>query len=374
MEKINLGLTVDLGASLTKIVGGISKKKYLIFEMEPEVVEIDRWHLGQYQNNTYGATGYENRAWAGLNDKYYAVGYLAQSQFNGMRELKKLKVERGIIKILAAVWVLSEYFQLGSSFNLALSCLLPPGEFQVRDKFQADLTEALSSFMSPSGIKQIKLVAFDCKPEGGGVFLQHYLKMGQKLSEITTGILMLGYRNASVFLCNRGMIGDYQTSELGMVVMLKAIVANTSGYSAEKLLLPIVRAGEDLNEQPLIRVLRSTEDLARERELAELKQAISSARVQYASLLRDWIQEVLPREVEEMVICGGTADFLRTEIRQILDIHTLYWHANAGEEDEKLLNKGNRFADVWCYWQYFQERFVFQRQAGRPKKIVSTVK
>ena len=107
--------------------------------------------------------------------------------------------------------------------------------------------------------------------------------------------------------------------------------------------------------------------------MAELKQAISSARVQYALLLRNWIQEVLPSEVEEMVICGGTADFLRTEIRQILDIHTLYWHANAGEEDEKLLNKGNRFADAWCYWQYFQRIFVFQRQAGRPKKTVSTV-
>ena len=49
MKKINLGLTLDLGASLTKIVVGISQKKYSIWEMEPEVVESARWHLEQFQ-------------------------------------------------------------------------------------------------------------------------------------------------------------------------------------------------------------------------------------------------------------------------------------------------------------------------------------
>ncbi len=49
MEKAHLGVSIALGGSLTKIVGGISKKKSSILEMEPEVIEIDRWYLEQFQ-------------------------------------------------------------------------------------------------------------------------------------------------------------------------------------------------------------------------------------------------------------------------------------------------------------------------------------
>ena len=59
MERANLGMSIDLGGSLTKIIGGRSEKENLVLGMEPEVIEVQRGSLEEFERDTYGATGFE---------------------------------------------------------------------------------------------------------------------------------------------------------------------------------------------------------------------------------------------------------------------------------------------------------------------------
>jgi hypothetical protein len=60
-----------------------------------------------------------------VEDQCYAVGYLAQSKFNGNPGLSSLKYERAFPKTLAAVWVAARELKLKNKLSAAIAILLP---------------------------------------------------------------------------------------------------------------------------------------------------------------------------------------------------------------------------------------------------------
>ncbi|MBR8839183.1 MAG: ParM/StbA family protein [Stigonema ocellatum SAG 48.90 = DSM 106950] len=203
-----LTLALDFGGSATKIVYATSlDQKARLLCMEPEVAVLGRESILEYEGGKLGSSDPENVAWVAVGEQYRAVGYLAQSRFYANAGLSELKYERAIYKTLAAIWVIKEKLQLGSRLGVAIAVLLPPGEYEDRERFEKMLRSSLAEYQTPTGRMSVSLKAFNCKPEGGGIYLVHRRKVGEVLKTRVCAIAMIGYRNASVLVSQRGVIG-----------------------------------------------------------------------------------------------------------------------------------------------------------------------
>ncbi|WP_069791719.1 ParM/StbA family protein (plasmid) [Cyanobacterium sp. IPPAS B-1200] len=354
-KKKKLILTLDFGGSATKIIGGLSGAKRKTVVMNPEICEMPLESL--QSKSMAGIRGArQNRAWVGVNGEYYAVGYLAKS-YLATPQLKPLKASLAIPKILSACWVMAEQFKLGAEFDISLACFLPPGEYEDRAKFENELELALSEFETPNGTFKVSLLNFECKPEGVGVFMEHWRLEKETASNSLCVNLMFGYRNASAVLVEKGNIGKFQTTDLGFIQMVESVQQKTSGYTIEKLTEAISSFGDGSDDSCLMSMLRQETKEARVIELDNLKSQIQIAKIEYLSRLKNWLREVVPKDVEQIVISGGTADYLKPDLKEwakTVSPVTLFWHGGVKlPEDIQAVGLGNRMADVWVLWHYF---------------------
>ena len=350
-----LTLALDFGGSATKIVYATSSdQKARLLYMEPEVAVLARESILEYEGGKLGSSDPENVAWVAVGEQYRAVGYLAQSRFHANAGLSELKYERAIYKTLAAIWVIKEKLKLGSRLGVAIAVLLPPGEYEDRERFEKMLRSSLAEYQTSTGRMSVSLKAFNCKPEGGGIYLVHRRKVGEVLKTRVCAIAMIGYRNASVLVSQRGVIGEGKTSDLGFTRMLEKVMGKTSGLSLKRLTPAIVEAGDEVRPAALLRLPRSTTRELRAADVQQIVAAIKLARPEYAKILISWLDEILPLDVEEIVFCGGTADYLRKELNEHYDRIPLSW--NAELVIPKALDTfglGNRLADVYGMFLYF---------------------
>ncbi|HBL13788.1 MAG TPA: hypothetical protein DD379_20815 [Cyanobacteria bacterium UBA11162] len=324
--------------------------------MEPEVIEVDQQILLTYEQNKLGQAAEKNRAWVGYGDRYYAVGYLAQWRFAGTPGLTQLKYERAIPKTLAAVWVASRQFQMGNKFSIAIAIVLPPGEYADATNFEKLITEALADYQTPTGRLQVKLKLFNCKPEGGGIYMMFAKNQGKQLLGKVCAVIMLGYRNASILVSNRGEVGKFRSSDLGFIQLLNGVLQKTSGQTPERLTPAIFEAGEEIAMRSILPLTRSSDEQRRSEEVEILREAIRTARREYTLQLISWMKEILPRDLNEVVICGGTADYLKPELKDYFCWTPIHWHGGIKIPDELDINNlGNRFTDVYCLFVYFRK-------------------
>jgi hypothetical protein len=133
-------LALDFGGSSTKGIYCTLKQNIpTSLVMEPEVVKIS---LDSVTSETLGTTEPENAAWVNYMGETFAVGYLAKRKYYANEGLKELKYERAVAKTLASIWATSQKLQLGTKFRLALVCLLPPGEFENKERLHKSFRKA----------------------------------------------------------------------------------------------------------------------------------------------------------------------------------------------------------------------------------------
>ncbi|NJN13619.1 MAG: ParM/StbA family protein [Richelia sp. RM1_1_1] len=349
-------LALDFGGSATKGVYCIEQNQTASLVMEPEVLEIT---LDSIASEFLGATEPENAAWVNYMGETFAVGYLAKSKYYANQGLKELKYERAVAKTLAFVWAISQKLQLGKTFRLAIICLLPPGEFENRDGFHRNLQAILAGFITPTGKIQVKLTQFKCLPEGAGIYLAYQKKLGQQIKTKTIALVMVGYRNASVLISDKGIVApDGKTSDLGMIRLLEKVVARTSGQNASQLVPAVVAAGSDISTTPLTKLLKSTNNINKRHELIQIQKAIKVARREYAAVLTSWLDQVVPRSVvSEILFCGGTADYMRRELNSHYSGTPCLWGVGADiptQVDRSGL--GSRLADVYNIFLYWEQQ------------------
>jgi hypothetical protein len=80
-------------------------------------------------------------------------------------------------------------------------------------------------------------------------------------------------------------------------------------------------------------------------------------------MLSHWINEVLPPDLDEIVFCGGTSEYMKPELRNQFSHYSLSWHA--GITVPKTLDPdglGCRIADVYGLFSYFKSQFEVLRQ------------
>lgn len=343
-------LAIDFGGSMTKAIGGSSFTERFALAMEPDVIELPRELL--IDSPELNTAHPENSAWIGIEGKSYAVGYYARCRSIANPMLAQPKINSAAAKTLAAVWVMKEKLALPSQIRLDLCCVLPSGEYEDRNQLEKQLRANLNAFETPTGKLIVRLETFNCKPEGAGIFLYHGAKKReQNLPQDDLAVVMLGYRNLSLMVFERGNRSLSQTSELGSARLVKNVIAQTSGQNLERLAPAVAQYLEDNSDAPLHSVLRSNQPQV---ELAQIKQAIALARQQYEIEVGNWLLEVIPRPISEIVLCGGTADTFRQYLLEMLEGKKVYLHAQVElPKDVKALGLGNRFGDVWVMWDYF---------------------
>ena len=350
-------LALDFGGSSTKGIYSTSMQNQTAsLVMEPEVVKISNDSVA---SEVLGATEPENAAWVNYMGETFAVGYLAKSRYYANQGLQELKYERAIAKTLAFVWAISQKLKLGQKFQLALICLLPPGEFENRDSFHRNLEAILAGFITSAGKIQVKLTEFKCLPEGAGIYLAYQKKLEQQIKTKTIALVMVGYRNASVLISDKGIVApDGKTSELGMIRLLEKVVARTSGQNPSQLAPAVFAAGSDISTTPLTKLLKSTSNINKRHELMQIQQAIKLARNEYAAVLTSWLDQVVPRSiVSEILFCGGTADYMRRELNSHYSGTPCLWGLGADIPTQvDSFGLGSRLADVYSVFLYFSQQ------------------
>lgn len=345
-------LTLDFGGSGTKAIAQIRGGRSTAIWMEPAVIEATKKSLA-FQTRNLGNAYPENSAWVGIVEDYRAVGYLARSNYSATPGLKPRKYELALYKTLAVVWIIKQKFKLPESFDISVVLLLPPGEFEDSALLKPMLRDALAEFDTPTGKLSVNLIGYECFPEGGGIYAMYCKNTGEAIRRRVIALVMLGYRNASVMISRRGILNRGKTANLGMVKMVDLVIDRTSGLEAEELTKSIAKAGNEPKPQHFHHLCSSSNH--RDVEIEKIITAVHLAREEYAIALTNWLKEVLPsqNELDEVIICGGTADYLREELDTLFPTTPIIWHG--GVEIPSTLNEqwlGRRLADVWALSVY----------------------
>jgi hypothetical protein len=340
-------LAIDFGGWGTKFIGGPSFDERYAGVIGPQVIEIPKELLeaGWFSDELC------DRAWIEINDKTYALGALATSLAKTHPMLSRPKVETGVRKVLAALWIVKEKFQLSDRLKISLCCLLPPGERKDEKKLWKELKELETGFTTPTGRITFELEEFCCKAEGSGIYLHHrYKRSPDALRRRKIAVLMLGYRDVSTMIFTHNNLTDSYSCSLGFAELVKKIIRQSSSQNLDRLTPAIANYLETPTDKDLTDVLPNKDSST----LEEFKRAIEISKKQYKIELENWFQEVFPQDLREVVAGGGTADTLRTDLCRLLVKYDLYFHADVKLPDDiKLLEMGNRFGDLWCIWDYF---------------------
>ncbi|MDF5733561.1 MAG: ParM/StbA family protein, partial [Rhizonema sp. PD38] len=366
-----IALTIDMGASKTKaIVQEYPEGEPFVLLLDSEVADVAKASVEGIDPEGNPAS----RAWVGIGGEYYVLGELARHRFGGISQLKELKYELAVPKVCGAIWLAKEKLNLGNDVASYLSIMLPPGEVQDKEQLATRLKEACRSFQTPAGKMRVKILRYDVASEGSGIFL-HRKRILAGGNMPTSMYVMLGYRNASVFIVRGGTPAKGITSNFGMSWLVDNFVSKASGLSPDNpnIVEVMVEAGASCDSQVLQKLSRKRkrEEIQLDGEL--MSKALLLARDEYWRAIERWLRSKMDEDIEELVFCGGTADYIRPEIDTYFQKEGIKvsWHADIFIPDEISSGMGNRMADVYALHQHMIIQFDKLSDYARSEVVVS---
>lgn len=358
-------IAADFGASLGRAIysttSGHLKPELLL--LEPQVVQVPEKSIDNYEKYKMGQANPEDSAWVKYGETYFAVGFLAKKNFHTVHCLESLKVDSAIPQALALVGSVAQKKALPSRFSLSLGILLPWNEFRDREKFESQIATALADYTFRGHRLSVQLESLTALPEGGGIFARGRVpeRIGQKLrnpKEIMIAVIMLGYRNSSILVIEKGELTKGATGDFGFARMIEKVQTFTSGQRVDVLIPIICQARSRVGKRALETLARSHRTELRHKEVEEIADAIADARAEYVALLQNWLLQHLPSQtrIDEFIVSGGTARYLKKELTDLLRGFnaSLNWCASLEERIDNTFGNtvGNysleyRLADVY---------------------------
>ncbi|MBW4689939.1 MAG: ParM/StbA family protein [Komarekiella atlantica HA4396-MV6] len=364
-----LVLTCDLGGSLSRAVAQVYPDAVPeLIVMSPEVADVSIDSIKHLQIEA----GVNDSAWVGLGEEYYALGTLARTNFAGTTPLRALKNKYALPKIAALLWQVCCRYKLKNP-EVLIHLLLPSGE----TKNNLELSKQLAVFLkqgikTPTGVLKAKVRNFYVLPEGSGI-LSYRLESLDKLAfNKSIGILMLGYRNSSFFLWDKGTKGTSDTNALGMSWMVQQFTERTSvGLSKDDLrLVKALFDGGNGQFDSLRSLSRKSTPTGIQFDVALFQEVLPTVRDEYCRALNRWISEI-GAVFDEILICGGTATFVCTQLLNYFQAEGLSIIWNGGVEIPSSLdtyNLGERIADVWSshisHIKLIDKKFSYNRSSS----------
>ncbi|HEY9801977.1 MAG TPA: ParM/StbA family protein [Leptolyngbyaceae cyanobacterium] len=363
---IKLILTTDLGGSSTKAIAQIYPEGIpIVLRMSPEVADVGVASVKHLNADVLP----QDSSWVGIAEEYYALGSIARTEFAGTAALKDLKSNYALPKICGLLWLAK--CQLKVNFEeILVQTLLPPGE----DKNLQDLTKKFvqtlrKGVMTPTGKIKLKVSSFQLFAEGTGITAYRNRSLSTAFFQKNIGVFMLGHRNASFTLLKKGKAAKKETTDLGMNWVLEKFVERTSvGLSKDdpRIAAALVEASKG-NFTALRNLSRKNTVMEINSDLDLFKSVLGVIRSDYCRALLRWVKNHVP--LDEVLICGGTGEFVRHELTQYFLKESIPIVWNGGVIIPKQLDTvglGERLADVWAthisYVRMLDESFGYERK------------
>jgi hypothetical protein len=353
----HLLLAIDPGASAIKVVASLAGDlKCLPFTIDTEWVDLSELHESCHIPDP-NASFDERSVWVGYGDKYYAIGNLAKTKYNVQPFIKPLKNDSIIPKILAAVAVAQKRLNLPPKFNISISSVLPPGEFNYTQSVMIELAEALRSYQTPAGTIKPVVKLLTINPEGYGILNWHRIYGAATDRDI--GVIMFGYRNTSVLFSVAGQLANLDSSDFGFYHVLDRISKLSGGsYNCQALAKPVWNYLIHNDESGFRSLYKSVTN--RELELSMIKKAISQSMVEYQKTLQNWLLSSM-HKTGTVVLCGGNADYIGNSFDEFLKSYTEYIcepgdlilrHISDVDIPDEIKATGMevRYLDIYCLW------------------------
>jgi hypothetical protein len=363
---VKLVLTCDLGASLNKTVAQIYPDATpQIIILSPEVADVEEESVIRLDVDPLTS----DAAWVGIGAEYYALGSLAKNKFAGTSAIQDLKYQYALPKLAGLLWLTTQQVGLKEA-DIFIHLLLPPGESRDGKTLGKQLSSALrAGIVTPTGKLKLRQRNFLVSLEGSGVLAARRRTLAEAYSSRTIGMLMLGYRNASLTVVKGKNQIEADSTDLGMNWLVERFVEQTSaGLSKSDLRIPkaLVEANNG-NLEPLQSLSRKTKSADIESDLAWFQKSLSLVRREYCRALLRWIRNTA--SVDEVLVCGGTGEFVRSQLTQFFEEEAIPIVWNGGVNVPSVLDPhklGNRLADVWSshisYINMLDANFGYNRQ------------
>jgi hypothetical protein len=365
-QAVQLILTADLGGSSTKAIAQIYPQGVpFALRMSPEVADVGE---GSTKHLTVDALP-DDSAWVRIGQEYSVLGSIAKREFAGTAALLDLKCEYALAKVAGLLWLAKRQINVDIQ-EIFVQILLPPGE----EKNVVDLTKKVvltyrQGVITPTGRMKIKVSNFKIVPEGTGIISYRNRALGNVFLQKNLGLLMLGHRNASFTLSQRGKAAKKESTDLGMNWVLQKFVERTSvGLSKDdsRIAVALVEASKG-NLESLRKLSRRNTPSGIDSDLELFKSVSGVIRDEYCRALLRWVKNYLP--LNEVLICGGTGEFVRQELTQYFSKESIPIVWNGGVIIPKPLDTlglGERLADVWAthinYVRMLDENFNYERK------------
>lgn len=399
-----LKLVVDPGTSLSKILYVVDEGTVKWMTMGAEYLTLPSESAKSLPIDS-GMGQPEDNAWVRLSKsgECHAVGFVA-SNYRATVSIKKLKHESLPFKILAAVGAIAQREKLGNNLKLKLGILLPMNEYRLEHDWSSELKTALSSFYFQDRLFKVKLASFDCKPEGYGMakFISR-CESADYFHQGNTAVIMLGYRNTSCLFFRRGTVSKPEsgTTDLGFYTLLDKLIEKVPSLTRSDILKAIYCESEETygrvgNNQTYFSYKESPAEInfaslvtsapaeSVEKELENIKLNYDISLNEYWSLLKNWLEETLPRtnEINAFVLGGGSYDLLSNHFSGYVNsLSAKCFDTQSANELKKYLLYGKdprkerfmreslavRFADVWGFFVPFVKydlNLILDRNTG----------
>ncbi|HEY9782484.1 MAG TPA: ParM/StbA family protein [Leptolyngbyaceae cyanobacterium] len=370
----------DFGASKTRAIYTLKPFRPMLLLMEPQIMSLPKESIENYERKKLkvGAVVPEDSAWVECDGKYHAVGFLAKDKYGADLALNRPKLELAIVKTLAVVGTIGQTRLNSNNFSIALGALLPKGEYEDSSEFLEWITKALSDFVFRGERFNVRLELFDCLPEGGGALVRGRAPGAISLTQRIIAVVIVGYRNASIVFSKRGDMNEGITEKYGFAKMIELVKACTSGQQEDVLVPAIAKAGIKFKETALKHLSQKRDEKLKQRDTAKLIKAIKDARAEYYAILDNWLRNEIPPDVDEIILCGGTANYLKPELNALFSRQFPLAEINWCEDLEKRVQSifsdeiannslEYRLTDAYGYFCYLQRSLI------KPNRVESHV-
>ena len=349
-------LAIDPGASAIKVVASlVGDEKCYPFAIDPYCLDLEELHQSDRIPEP-NANFDENSVWVGIGEKYYAIGNLARAKYGILSSIKPLKSDSIIPKIIAAIAVAAQKFNLPCKFKVTIISVLPPGEHQYTDDVSKNLMMALRNIKTPAGKINPTLQQLSIYPEGYGILNWHRIYGAARNQDI--GVIMFGYRNTSVLFSVSGQITDLKSCDQGFHNVLEKISSlSGGGYDENDLARPVWNYLINKDESGFKNLSRSKNY---ELEVTMIKNAIDKSMIDYRLKLKNWLTTAM-RRTDMIVTCGGNAEYIGNSFNDFLSKYAQYFegrgyiiiqHIGSTSIPPEITETGMavRYLDIYCLW------------------------
>lgn len=311
----DLTISFDPGASLSRVFFTLDSGQPELLLMEPYTALIPLQSLLDYEEDAIGTSSPEDSAWIEYNQQCWGVGFICH-RFYADLKLEQPKFELAVYKTLAVVGAIAQKKSLPNGATIRLGILFPYGEYSDRKLFEASITAALLNFQWRGEQRSFEVVEFVCRPEGFGL-LSRGRSSAYNLRSRKIAVVMIGYRNASILIMDRGAMTNGTTEDLGFHKLVSAVQRQVAGQKSLILAASICAAGNKINPKALLPLVRVEDPLLQELEVSQIRSAISTAREEYWVLLSNYLLRHIPTDIDEIIFAGGTSQYFKSDLNRL---------------------------------------------------------